>query len=334
VALAAGNPWQMVLTGDGTVVTWESYLPAVPEGLSSVKAIAVGWYGLALKEDGTVVSWGSNEYGQDVAPAGLSGVVAIAAGKDYYIRKGLALKSDGTVQLWGRASAGDGQLQVPHGLSGVVAISAGGNHNLALVKAGPPVLVLLGDNPMTIECGSSFTDPGARATDVNGVDLTSQILVGGTVNTHKVGAYTLTYTVTIIDGRTSSAARTVNVVDTTSPAMEPVATPAILWPPNNKMVDVAITAHATDNSGGAVQLSVVQITCTEPPHQDNHGQPITDWQVLGIEQQAGVIHTQFRAQRDGNGPGRTYTITISATDAFGNMATANIQVRVPHDQGK
>ena len=51
----------------------------------------------ALKSDGTVIAWGDNSHGQTNLPAGLSNVVAIAAG--YY--HSLAVCSDGTVQAWG-----------------------------------------------------------------------------------------------------------------------------------------------------------------------------------------------------------------------------------------
>src|SRR5204863_175263 len=44
-------------------------------------AVAAGFYHcLALRENGTVVAWGYNNYGQTNVPAGLSNVVAIAAG--------------------------------------------------------------------------------------------------------------------------------------------------------------------------------------------------------------------------------------------------------------
>ena len=44
-------------------------------------AIAAGdIHSLALKADGTVVGWGYNGYGQTTIPAGLTNVVAIAAG--------------------------------------------------------------------------------------------------------------------------------------------------------------------------------------------------------------------------------------------------------------
>jgi hypothetical protein len=35
---------------------------------------------VALKSDGTVITWGNNDYGQTNVPAGLGGVTAIAAG--------------------------------------------------------------------------------------------------------------------------------------------------------------------------------------------------------------------------------------------------------------
>src|SRR4051812_22825410 len=46
---------------------------------------------------GSVVGWGDNSYGQASPPAGLTGVIAIAAGQVH----SLALKSDGTVVGWG-----------------------------------------------------------------------------------------------------------------------------------------------------------------------------------------------------------------------------------------
>ena len=52
----------------------------MPIGLSNVLAIAAdNSHSLALKNDGTVVVWGDNTYGQTNVPAGLTDVVAIAA---------------------------------------------------------------------------------------------------------------------------------------------------------------------------------------------------------------------------------------------------------------
>ena len=79
-----------------------------------------------LTQGGTVVAWGKNREGQTTVPAGMSGVVAIAAGGYHTV----ALKQVGTVVAWG--SKGYGETTVPAGLSGVVAIAAGGEHTVAL----------------------------------------------------------------------------------------------------------------------------------------------------------------------------------------------------------
>jgi alpha-tubulin suppressor-like RCC1 family protein len=87
----------------GPVVAWGSITSPtnVPASASNAIAIAAGYYAsgsdIALKADGTVISWSYN--GSVTVPAGLSNVVEIAAG--YYSGKGLALRTDGTVSGWG-----------------------------------------------------------------------------------------------------------------------------------------------------------------------------------------------------------------------------------------
>ena len=117
-AIAAGPYHTVALKSDGTVVAWgdnSSGETTVPGGLTGATAIAAGGYyyeddsgnqiiaghTVALKSDGTVVAWGDNTYGQTAIPAGLTGVIAIAAGDNY----NLALKSDGTIVAWGSSSA-------------------------------------------------------------------------------------------------------------------------------------------------------------------------------------------------------------------------------------
>lgn len=104
---------------------------AIPMGLTSVSAVAMGSYhALALNHDGTVAAWGRP--GEPVAPpSGLSNVVAIAAGPSY----SLALRADGSVVAWGQID----DLAVPGDLSDVVSIAAGATHILALRADGTVV---------------------------------------------------------------------------------------------------------------------------------------------------------------------------------------------------
>ena len=107
---------------------------------------------MALKEDGTVWSWGSNSNGQlgngdrqNVAiPTkinSLSNVIEIDANSEY----SLALKNDGTVWAWGEnahGELGDASIEkslIPLqiiGIEDIIAISAGGTHCAALKKDG------------------------------------------------------------------------------------------------------------------------------------------------------------------------------------------------------
>jgi hypothetical protein len=43
---------------------------------------------------------------------------------------------------------------------------------------------------------------------------------------------------------------------------------------------------------------------------------------------------ELRSERLGNGQGRVYTLTATATDLAGNVATATATCKVAHDQGK
>lgn len=163
--------------GPGTAAP-SSATPISVSGLTHIIAIAAGGgseyevahgvtnngpaFNLALDRRGTVWAWGTNDHGElgpsvaaggsstPVPVAGLSGMVAIAAGGDF----GLALKTDGTVWAWGSnyfnelgtatatASCADRCAPVEVStsstapLSNVVAIAAGGEHALALLRDG------------------------------------------------------------------------------------------------------------------------------------------------------------------------------------------------------
>lgn len=74
------------------------------------------------------------------------------------------------------------------------------------------ILDLNGDAYITTPIGSTFNDPGCRATE-GGEDVTDKIVVTGSVDTKKLGFYKLGYTVVNADGFPASATRTVAVVD-------------------------------------------------------------------------------------------------------------------------
>jgi alpha-tubulin suppressor-like RCC1 family protein len=132
------SPKILFTNASGEVVTWGSMvLPYIEPGTRFVAVAAGGQHSLAIKEDGTVVAWGRNISGEANVPAGLSNVVAVAAGGHSGSGFSVALRRDGTVIAWGDNSSG--QTNVPPGLSDVIAISAGKDHCLALKKDGTVV---------------------------------------------------------------------------------------------------------------------------------------------------------------------------------------------------
>ena len=75
-----------------------------------------------------------------------------------------------------------------------------------------PVITLLGNNPATIEVGTNYADAGASAIDDEDGDLTSSIVVTGSVDIDVIGTYTLSYDVTDTNGNAAeTVTRTVNV---------------------------------------------------------------------------------------------------------------------------
>ena len=90
-----------------------------------------------------------------------------------------------------------------------------------LAAADGPVINLRGANPVTINVGDNFTDPGAQASDPQDGDLTSQMTVDNPVDTRVAGSYTVTYSVTDSAGNTVQSQRTVTVVARPDPVPAP-----------------------------------------------------------------------------------------------------------------
>jgi len=75
----------------------------------------------------------------------------------------------------------------------------------------PPVITLLGDNPVKVFKGAEYTDPGVIAED--SFDTNVIIVTTGSVDTSRLGSYTITYNATDDSGNSSSISRIINVVE-------------------------------------------------------------------------------------------------------------------------
>ena len=117
-------------------------------------------------------------------------------------------------------------------------------------------------------------------------------------------------------GNAASTSVTVNI-DKTAPAANISLTPAILWPPNRKPVNVAVNGGATDNLSG---VASVVITVA-----DEYGtiQPAVNGFNTSIP---------LEAWREGaDMDGRHYLVTAAITDRAGNKTTVTTEAVCPHD---
>jgi hypothetical protein len=107
---------------------------------------------------------------------------------------------------------------------------------------------LTGSNSITSEKDVSYNDSGATASDYNDVDLTSSIVVTGSVNSNVSGPYTLTYNVSDSLGTPAvSVNRTVTVVDTIIPVITLTGDASVTTDIDTSYNDLGATATDFDS---------------------------------------------------------------------------------------
>ena len=196
-----------------------------------------------------------------------------------------------------------------------------------------PVITLNGANPMTVECHTSFTDPGATAAD--SCDTSVPVSASGSVNINVPGTYTLTYNATDDSGNNAdTVTRTVNVVDTTPPTITLNGVTPSMWPANHKYKTFQVTdfvTGASDSCDTPLSINNVvieKVTSDEAENGNGDGNTLNDI-IIGSDCKS----VQLRAERDGSANGRVYTITFLLRDASGNATRVTAKVVVPHNVG-
>jgi uncharacterized protein (TIGR03118 family) len=101
------------------------------------------------------------------------------------------------------------------------------------------------------------------------------------------------------------------------------ASPTVLWPPNNKLVPVAVDYSVADDCDSTPRCSLSTTVADSGGGIDN-----TADSAIVVD-----AHTvELRASRNGGGDGRVYSIEISCTDRLPLSSSTTVTVTVPHDQ--
>jgi hypothetical protein len=227
---------------------------------------------------------------------------------------------------------------------------------ITVVDTTPPVITLNGSTPMTVECHTSFADPGASASD--GCEGPVAVTASGTVDPTTPGSYTIIYTATDGHNNTATKTRTVNVVDTTPPVITITGDNPATVECHTSYTDAGATANdacsgvravtvtandvnanapgtyhvaysATDAAGNTATATrtVTVVDSTKPvitvvganPYTVILGSSFTDPGATAADSCAGSVSVTATGTVNTNAVG-TYTITYNATDPSGNSA--------------
>ena len=149
-----------------------------------------------------------------------------------------------------------------------------------------PVITLTGSSTINVYTGTTFTDPGATATDDVDGNITSSITAAGLVDTSLAGTYTIEYSVSDSDGNSASVTRIV-VINT---------------PPDTTAPVITLTGSSTININLGATFTNPGATATDD----------VDGNITSSITAAGSVDTSTAG---------TYTIVYSVLDTAGNSAS-------------
>jgi len=123
------------------------------------------------------------------------------------------------------------------------------------------------------------------------------------------------------DGMSAPPAPYVNYADTEAPVFSQLfPSTANLWPPNNKMVPVTLTAELVDLLDLSPSAEIIKVS--------------SDSDEVGDYEITGPLTVLLRASLNHGAEPRTYTIKVEGTDRAGNSVKKYVQVTVQHPGGK
>lgn len=167
---------------------------------------------------------------------------------------------------------------------------------VAFTDTTPPVITLLGDNPLVLEQGSPYIEPGVACTDAPPLDAFDIPVVPppGTDTPPVVGNYIVNYSCTDGSGNTAVASRQVIVVPA-APVIRLVGDASIVIKTNMAYEELGMLV--TDAQDGDITV------------------PITSTGACGAGMYCSVDNSDVKRK-----PG-TYVVTYNVTDSDGNVAT-------------
>ncbi len=260
-----------------------------------------------------------------------------------------------------------GDYEVLYSISDTSGNSATTSRTVRIIDTIKPIIILIGDNTQQIEVNTTYTELGASATDNSDGDISTSIMIDSSaVNTQTIGDYQVTYDVNDSSNNPATQAiRVIQVRDTTAPIITLSGNASVSINQgesysdaganveDNYDSDVTITTNnpvntsivgeytiiytATDSSGNSASKSrtVTVNDVTAPiitlggdnPFTLEVNTPYNEPGVTAIDAIDGNINVSSSGLATTATVG-DYTITYSATDNAGNVATKTRTVHI------
>lgn len=112
----------------------------------------------------------------------------------------------------------------------------------------------------------------------------------------------------------------------TPPVISVTLDPAVLWPPNHKFTKINVVVTVSDDDDPAASFILESVT-----HDEIGGG--SDDDIKGAAFGTADVAFDLRAERNGKGRARVYSVVYRAEDDRGNVARDTAFVVVPHDMG-
>jgi len=231
-----------------------------------------------------------------------------------------------------------------------------------------PIITLVGDNPLILDVGTDYSEPGVSSTDALGVSV--NVIVTSNINKDVINNYTVTYTATDSYGNIGTSSRIIHVRDRTSPTITLNGNNSISLELNETYFELG--ASAVDNYDSSVSVVTTGIVATSMPGTytrtytatDSSGNTSSKIRTITVSNNEDPIITlsganPFILNVNTNyiEPGVTasdalgtiisvsssnninssiindYTVTYSASDDFGNTSTVTRTVQVRDNIG-
>ena len=284
-----------------------------------------------------------------IAPADITTEATGPTGKIVTFNATAVDAVDGPVPVLAAPASGStfplGATKVGLGASDAAGNMAYAEFRVTVQDTTPPVITppanIVAEATSAAGAAVTFTVPNATDLVSGSVPVAATPASG---STFPLGVTTVALGAADAAGNAARGSFTVTVRDTTAPVIRSLSvTPAVLWPPNHKLVGVTLTAQVSDAADPAPRTRIVSVSSMELPKSskrddcdddDEHDQIIKrskndpDWVITGN------LTLQLRAERSGKGGGRVYTITVESKDASGNVSTGTVTVTVPKSQGQ